>query len=123
MLRDELLGGRNILLYLDDILESIQKIESYISEIAEEEFIADQEKQDAVVRRLEIIGEAVKKIPDDVRDQYSNVRWRQIAGLRDVVIHEYFGVSPALIYKTATSELLVLKLTIQQMIEDTSSKK
>jgi uncharacterized protein with HEPN domain len=115
--------GRNVLLYLDDILESIQKIESYISEIAEQEFTDDQEKQDAVIRRLEIIGEAVKKIPDDVKNQYPIVPWRQIAGLRDVVIHEYFGVSPALIYKTATSDLVKLKQTNQQMIEDISSKK
>ena len=115
--------GRNILLYLDDIFESIQKIELYISEITEQEFINGQEKQDAIIRRLEIIGEAVKKIPDNIRNQYPDVPWRQIAGLRDVVIHEYFGVSPALIYKTATSDLLVLKLTTQQMIEDNSSKK
>lgn len=113
--------GRNILLYLSDILESIQKIESYINEIAEQEFIADQEKQDAVIRRLEIIGEAVKKIPDEVRDQYTTVPWRQIAGLRDIVVHEYFGVSPSLIYKTVTSDLSALKTTIQLMIEDFSS--
>lgn len=115
--------GRNILLYLDDILESIQKIESYISEIAEQEFISDHEKQDAVIRRLEIIGEAVKKIPDDIRDQYADIPWRQIAGMRDVVIHEYFGVSPALIYKTVTTDLIVLKQTVQRIIEDISYKK
>ena len=113
--------GRNILLYLDDILESIQKIESYIHEIAEQEFSSDQEKQDAVIRRLEIIGEVVKKIPDEVRSQYPKVPWRQIAGLRDIVIHEYFGVSPSLIYRTATSDLPTLKLTIQLMIKDLSS--
>jgi uncharacterized protein with HEPN domain len=85
--------------------------------------MADQEKQDVVVRRLEIIGEAVKKIPDDVKDQYPIVPLRQIAGHRDVVIHEYFGVSPALIYKTATSDLIAFKQTIQQIIDDISSTK
>ncbi|MDZ7608193.1 MAG: DUF86 domain-containing protein [Cyclobacteriaceae bacterium] len=114
--------GRYILLYLNDISESIEKIESYISDIAEHEFIADQEKPNAVIRRLEIIGEAVKKIPENVKDQYPTVPWRQIAGLRDVVIHEYFGVSPALIYKTATTDLIDLKITIQRIIDDTSKK-
>ena len=113
---------RNVLLYLNDILESIQKIESYIKEITEQEFIYDEEKQDAVIRRLEIIGEAVKKLPDELRSQYTKVPWRQIAGLRDVVIHEYFGVSPALIYKTVTSDLPALKLTVRQIIEDISSE-
>ena len=89
---------RSLLWYLEDILESIRNIENYVNDITEQEFITNQEKQDAVIRRLEIIGEAVKKIPENIRGKYTEVPWRQISGMRDVVIHEYFGVSSTLIY-------------------------
>ena len=103
---------RSLLLYLEDISVSIQNIENYVNDITEQEFITNQEKQDAVIRRLEIIGEAVKKSPENIRGKYTEVPWRQISGMRDVVIHEYFGVSSTLIYKTATSDLSLLKETI-----------
>ena len=109
---------RSPLLYLQDILESIQHIEEYISEISEQEFLNNQEKQDAVIRRLEIIGQAVKKIPEDIKNEFSSVPWKQIAGMRDVVIHEYFGVSASLIYKTITSDLLLLKETVETIISN-----
>lgn len=112
-----MVNKRSLLLYLEDILESIQIIENYIGDITEHEFLNNQEKQDAIVRRLEIIGEAVKKIPEGVRNKYPSIPWRQIAGMRDVVIHEYFGVSALLIYNTITSDLLVLKGTIETMID------
>ena len=109
---------RSINLYLEDILESILKNEFYVEDVAEHEFESNHEKQDAVIRRLEIIGEAVKKIPDQVRKRYPKVPWRQLAGLRDVVIHEYFGVSASLIYRTVTLELVELKDSIKKMISD-----
>jgi uncharacterized protein with HEPN domain len=105
-------------LYLQDILESILNIEQYISDITEQEFIQNQEKQDAVIRRLEIIGEAVKKVPEEIKNEFDNVPWKQIAGMRDVVIHEYFGVSASLIYKTVTSDLFLLKETVETIISN-----
>jgi len=109
---------RNLLLYLEDILESIKSIEDYIKDTSEHEFLDNQEKQDAVIRRLEIIGEAVKKVPEEIRQKYPSVPWRQIAGMRDVVIHEYFGVSVSLIYKTITSDLFRLKETVTAIIQN-----
>ncbi|MGK7391298.1 MAG: HepT-like ribonuclease domain-containing protein [Candidatus Cyclobacteriaceae bacterium M2_1C_046] len=76
--------------YLNDILGSIERIEEYLDGINEEEFYQNSEKQDAVLRRLEIIGEAVKRVPDDIRDDYEKVPWRKIAGMRDIIVHEYF---------------------------------
>jgi len=95
--------------FLDDILECLDKIESYVKGISEQEFEQNTEKQDAVIRRIEIIGEAVKNLPMDLRDENSDIPWRQIAGMRDIVIHQYFGVTVALVWRVATSDLPNLK--------------
>ena len=77
--------------------------------ISEQEFEQNTEKQDAVIRRIEIIGEAVKNLPMDLRDENSDIPWRQIAGMRDIVIHQYFGVTIGLVWCVATSDLPNLK--------------
>ncbi len=79
---------RDTNIYLADIIESIEKIEKYLAEISETEFYTDEEKQDAVIRRLEIIGKAVKKLPDDFREVHTQIPWKKIAGMRDIMIHE-----------------------------------
>jgi len=78
---------------------SIEKIEEYTTDVNEEEFYKNTFVQDAVLRRLEIIGEAVKNIPDDFRAKYPDIPWRQIAGMRDVLIHAYFGVNLRRVWK------------------------
>ena len=83
---------RDIGLYLDDISESIQKIEKYIQGLTEEQFSRNTETQDAVLRRLAIIGEAVKHLPDDLKEKHKKIPWKQIIGARDIFVHEYFGI-------------------------------
>ena len=109
---------RDTRVFLEDILESIEKIEEYTTDVNEEEFYENTFVQDAVIRRLEIIGEAVKNIPDDFRVKYPDIPWRQIAGMRDVLIHAYFGVNLRRVWKVIKEDIPELKLKILKILED-----
>ncbi|MEM2571078.1 MAG: DUF86 domain-containing protein [Thermoproteota archaeon] len=76
-------------IFIEHDLESINAIEKYIEGLSKEEFLASMEKQDAVIRRLEVIVEAVKHIPNEIREKYPDIPWKRIAGMKDVLIHEY----------------------------------
>ena len=84
--------------YFRDILEAIRKIKRYTENINFEEFADNELIQDGVVRNLEIIGEAVKNIPEDVKRDNPDVEWRKIAGLRDILIHAYFGIDVEVVW-------------------------
>ena len=103
-------------IYLKDIFESIEQIETYLDGINENEFYRNSEKQDAVLRRLEIIGEATKQIPDAIRNIYDEVPWRKMAGMRDIIIHEYFGVTLSMIWVVTQRDLPALKSKIEEII-------
>lgn len=102
--------------YLQDILESISYIQRFLDGVSEEEFYENVEKQDAVLRRLEIIGEAVKHLPQEIRDDHPETPWRQIAGMRDIIIHEYFGITLEMVWIVATEDILDLKAKVEEII-------
>jgi uncharacterized protein with HEPN domain len=104
--------------FLEDVLECIEKIEEYVGNLTEKEFEENSEKQDAVIRRIEIIGEAVKNISNETRKKFPDVRWREMAGMLDVVIHQYFGISIGLIWRVATSDIPSLKERIGEIIKE-----
>ena len=95
--------------FLEHILECIDLIEQYTKGRTKEEFFASKSFQDAVIRRIEIIGEAVKNIPKDIRKTYSQVPWKQIAAMRDIISHEYWGIDLKLTWKVATERVLALR--------------
>lgn len=89
---------RNYGLYLEDILTAARKIVEFTKGLSYVQFRDDDKTFDAVVRNLEIIGEAAKKIPDDLRKSHAKIEWKKIAGLRDILIHEYFGIDAELVW-------------------------
>ncbi|MFQ6062916.1 MAG: DUF86 domain-containing protein [Methanosarcinales archaeon] len=109
---------RNMKLYLQDIWESILAIEEYTQSISEGEFYSNRQVQDAVVRRLEIIGEAVKNIDDNFRNKYPQIPWKKIAGMRDIIAHEYFGVKLDRVWDVVKRDLPHLKQQILSIMEE-----
>jgi len=105
------------LIYLQHIRDAIERIFEYTAE-GEEMFFADTKTQDAVVRNLEIIGEAVKNISDDLRNTHPEIPWKRIAGMRDKVIHEYFGVNLRLVYDVVRRDLPELRRNIEAVLKE-----
>ena len=108
---------RDLGLYCDDIITAIKKIEEYIHGLSFEQFLKDQKTQDAVTRNLEIIGEAAKKIPDELKQKYPIVMWREAAAMRDVLIHDYPDVIPKVVWDTVTSNIPKFKEQILTVIK------
>ncbi len=108
---------RDYKISLEDILDAARKIRAYTEGMSQKKFAADSKTLDAVVRNLEIIGEAIKKIPDNIRSKYPAVDWKKIAGLRDILIHEYFGIDVEIIWDIVQNKLPVLEKQVQQILK------
>jgi len=113
---------RELLDYVEDILAAINEVEEFTAGMDFEQFAADKKTVNAVIRSLEVMGEAAKKIPDDVRAEFPRIPWKRMAGMRDKLIHEYHGVDLEIVWTVVKEELPPLKPLVQRVFDLLSEK-
>ena len=113
---------RNTLDYLDDILDAVEKIAIFTRGMSYEAFSEDDKTVYAVTRALEVIGEAAKCIPREIRENYPGYPWAEMAGMRDKLIHAYFGINRAIIWRTIQDDIPPLRSAVQSLHDDLISE-
>lgn len=103
------MSKRDVKLYIKDIIDSLEKIERYVENLTFDQFSTDIKTIDAVIRNLTVIGEAVKNIPHDIKIKCRDIPWEEIIGMRNKIIHEYFGVDESILWKTLKEDLPIFK--------------
>jgi uncharacterized protein with HEPN domain len=115
--------SREFLDYVEDIIDAMSKAQSFTHEMDYETFAHDDKTFFAVIRALEIIGEAVKKIPPEIKKQHPDAPWKDIAGMRDKLIHEYFGADQKTIWDTVKKDIPALKPVFEKILKDCSTQR
>lgn len=114
--------SRDLRLYLEDVRESCAKIRRYTRGLSFEQFRSDEKTMDAVLHNLAVIGEAVKHLPDDFRNRHPELEWRKIAGLRDIVVHEYFGIDEDILWDIIRNKIPVLLEFVERILKEELSQ-
>ncbi len=105
-------------IFISPIFESIKSIESFSKGLSKSEFFKDELRQNAIIRKLEIIGEATKNLKSEFRNKYPQVEWQKISGLRDKLIHDYFGINLERVWNIMEKDLPNLKIMIQEILNN-----
>lgn len=113
---------RSYTLYLNDIIQAMNKIDRYSKDLDHDSFVNNDMVVDAVLRNIEIIGEAAAQIPESIKQNYSQIPWKRIIGLRNIVIHEYFGVDLENIWKIVAENIPETKPQIIEMLKELKTK-
>lgn len=109
---------RNYRLFVKDIWDSINKIEQFVEGLSFEDFIKDDKTVSAVIRKIEIVGEAAKNIPKSMKQKYPQLNWKGMAGMRNKLIHEYFGVDHEILWKVIKEDIPGIRPSIKQILEN-----
>lgn len=109
---------RDYKLFVKDILDAIDKIEEFIGNMEYGEFIQDDKTSTAVVKKIEIIGEAIKNIPRDVRVKYNAIPWKDIVGMRNKITHNYFKIDYEIVWNVVKEKLPALKIQVEQVLKE-----
>lgn len=109
---------RDYRVYLEDIIEAAGAAREFIAGMGKDELGKDRRTRDAVVRNLEIIGEAVKKLPVETKRDYPDVEWKKIAGLRDILVHDYFGIDMDIVWDVVQNKLPVLAEQVRRILDE-----
>lgn len=109
---------REVIDYITDIKNECEYLLRRAKEVTYDEFIKNEDLKKAFVRSLEIIGEVVKKIPEEIKNCYPQIKWKNISGMRDILIHQYFGVDYKVVWKTITERIPELKSVIEEIIKN-----
>jgi uncharacterized protein with HEPN domain len=110
--------SRNVLVYIKDILQNMRDAEQFIQGMTYEQFVADKKTMNAVLRSIEVIGEAAQRVPDDVRAQYPQIPWKEMAGMRDKVIHLYFSVDNETVWLVVKERIPSLQPLLEQIVRN-----
>ena len=109
---------RDSKLFLKDIVKACEHIQEFVKDIDFDDFLKDEKTSSAVIRKFEIIGEAVKNIPEFIRLKYPNIAWKDMAGMRDRLVHGYFGVDYFIVWDTIVADIPNILISVSQIIDD-----